>query len=342
MTDFLSALHAQIFDETRLPVAIAALLAACLVGIVTGPLQNNANPFYWRVVDFLFGRAGDKMNKPGRPPGDLAFRGFFLVAALMAVSFLAGRGAGYAAQIWPAYQLVEMACLLPLLAGGALWRSLLRVKQALGSDHNIKGAFRTIALTSRSDLLQNDDHTITRTGMGLAVRLFDKGMVAPVFWYLIGGLPAAYLYAGLAAFAWRFGQDGHGRGFAAIGLALEKLMGFVPTGLAGALVTLAALFTPTAQMSRALGALKQSAPYEEGGWPLAAAAHAMAVTLGGASRDLAGTAIHCAWVGPQGATAQLGAAHIHRALYLAVFAHFLWLAALLGATVVSGNLLLTS
>lgn len=337
MIELFNDLHTHIFDESRLPVAAAALVLTGVIGLVSGPLGHFAGPFYWRVIDTLFGKAGGKMNKPNRTFGDLALRGFILCAFVMAFSYLIGRSALYASAMWPDYRALECLFLLPLLAGGALWHSLFRVKQALESDHNIKGAFRTVAMTSRSDLLQNDDYTITRIGMGLAVRLFDKGMVAPLFWFLIGGLPAAYLYAGLAAFGWRFGKDGHGRGFAAIALALEKLMGFVPGLLSGLIVTLASLFTPTAQMSRALGGLK-AVPYFEGGWPLSAAAYGMNVTLGGATRDLDGTAIHRQWTGPKGSSAQLGASHIHRALYLAVLAHFIWLAALIGAIVVSGNL----
>lgn len=340
MIEFFQILHSYIFDQARLPVGAAALVIVAIGGLLSGALGSFAGPFYWRVIDFLFGTMGGKMDKPGRTVGDLAMRGFILCAFVMAFSFLIGRAAHYASVMWPDYRILETILLVPLLAGGALWRALFHVKQALDSDHPIKGAFRTIAVTSRSDLLQNDDFTITRIGMGLAVRLFDKGMVAPVFWFLIGGLPAAYLYAGLAAYAWRFGKDGHGRGFANIGLALEKLMGFVPSLLSGIIVTLAALFTPTAQMSRALGGVKM-APYDEGGWPVSAAAYGMNVTLGGATRDLDGAAIHRAWVGPKGASAQLGAAHIHRALYLGVMSSLLWLATLIGAIVVSGNMVLT-
>lgn len=340
MLELFHDFHNQIFDENRLPVAIAALLAVTIVGIFTGPLAHSAVPLFWRVVEALFGPAGAKMDKPGRAAQDLVMRGFLLSIVVMAVSFLIGRVMFYGSHIWPDYRLLEMLLLIPLLSGGALWRSLIRVRKALESDHNIKGAFRTIALTSRTDLLQNDDYTITRTGMGLAVRLFDKGAVAPVFWYLIGGLPIAYLYAGLAAFVWRFGRDGHSTGFANIALGLEKLMGLVPSLLAGFLVACAALFTPTAMMTRSLKGVK-AAPYGEGGWPVAAAAYGMNVTLGGATRDLDGVAIHREWVGPQGSSAQLGAAQINRTLYLAVFAHVLWFAVLIGAIVVSGNKLLT-
>lgn len=340
MIDVFTGLYEQIFHEDRLPVAAAALVMVSVFGGVTGPLGHYAGPYYWRLIDALFGKFGHKLDKPGRTVGDLALRGFLLCALIMFLSFLTGRLTHYGWQLWPDYRLIELAFLLPLLAGGALWHSLRRVKMAIESDHNIKGAFRTIAMTSRTDLLQNDDFTITRIGMGLAVRLFDKGAVAPLFWFLLGGLPLAYLYAGLAAFVWRFGKDGHGSGFANLALGFEKLMGFIPGLISGFLVTIAALFTPTAQMTRALGGVR-AAPYDEGGWPVSAAAYGMDVTLGGATRDLDGTPIHRAWVGPKGASAQLSAPHINRALYLAVLAHILLLAGLLGAVVISGNLLLT-
>ena len=63
---------------------------------------------------------------------------------------------------------------------------------------------------------------LPRVGMGLALKSFDKGVVAPIIWFLIAGLPGAYLYAGLATLSWRFGKEGHSAGFGDAMLALEN------------------------------------------------------------------------------------------------------------------------
>lgn len=74
----------------------------------------------------------------------------------------------------------------------------------------------------------------------------------------------------LAALGWRFGKDGFSKGFGAVPLALEKLMGYVPSLFAATLMTLATIITPTAAIHKGVAAWfghKNRAPYEQGGYP---------------------------------------------------------------------------
>lgn len=339
--EHLQEIHGHIFDVERIPLAIAAMVLVSLAGLVTGPLGGSAVPLFWRIVDILFGGVGGRLDRSERPPQDLLFRGFIITVTGMALSYLAGRMAAQLSWYYPDWHIAEVLALSLTLSAGAVWAALLRLHKAVSSDAPAKGAFYAISRSTRTNLAASDEFTITRTGIGLGVRAFDKAVVAPLLWYLIAGLPGAYLYAGLAALAWRFGRDGQTRGFGQTALALEKLMGFVPTGLAGLLLVLAGVFTPTGRTTRALAALKTGrgrADYAEGGLPLSAAAFALDVSLGGAAQDLDGVALRRGWTGPEGATAQIGAMHLFRGLYLVIVAHILLLAALFGAIVVSGHL----
>jgi adenosylcobinamide-phosphate synthase len=227
------------------------------------------------------------------------------------------------------------------MSAGAGWYALIRLYKALNSKGLVKGAFYTLAATTRSNLSAADEFTITRVGIGMGAKLLDKGIVGPVLWYLIGGLPAAYLYATLAALAWRFGKEGFTKGFGSPSLALERLMGFVPNVFSGILLGFGGLLTPTAGMTRSLLSLlpakKGHATYEEGGSPVTAMGYALKVSLGGATQDQDGSAIQRGWAGPEGATAKLDAKHLHRALYILVMAHLVFLAGLLGAVVLHGH-----
>ncbi|MBN8521483.1 MAG: cobalamin biosynthesis protein [Alphaproteobacteria bacterium] len=321
---------------------MALVIVSCL-GMWLGAFKGRAIPLYWTVIDLVFGSIGQKMDRAGRPAGDLIFRGFFLTVLVMAISFLLARGVN--ALVIPGFYplLFDIVMLSLVLASGSVWKVNMKLHRALATDQTVPGAFYAIAVSSRTDLTQGDEFAITRTGMALLARSFDKGVVSPILWYLIGGLPAAFIYAGLAGLAWRFGRDGFTGGFGRMALELEKLMGMVPNLLAGLLMAMAGLFTPTGRMSSGLAGFlmaKAKSPYFQGGSPVTAMAYALNVTLGGAGVDQEGRALRRDWTGPERATAQLTAGHLHRAVYITLLAHILFILSLLGAMIVSGHHLL--
>lgn len=336
-----SQIHEHIFDPARLPVAAVAIVFVAFMGALGTAIGGNANPYFWRVIDLIFGPMGTKLDKVERNPSDLLTRGTIITLLALVASFLIGWGFQNLSVHYPAYLLIDIVALSLALTAGTVWQALIRLHKALGSKDLVKGAFYTIAKTTRSNLAGSDEFTITRVGIGMGARAFDKGVVSPVLWYLIGGLPAAFLYAGLSAFAWRFGKEGFTKGFGACALALEKLMGFVPNVLAGIYIALAGLITPTAGMTRAVFSLvpfhKGASNYEEGGAPVTAMAYALHVSLGGPTQDLEGSVIKRGWVGPEKATAQLSAGHLNRALYILVIAHLLLVVSLMAATVMGGH-----
>ena len=339
MPELLQNFHDQIFEPERLLIAMAAIALVTLLGMLRGAMGGNANPFFWHIMDIIFGRLGSRMDKPGRPKGDLIFRGFILCVFGLAFAFLVGRFVETLNGHYPTWSVVEIIGLSLLLSSGAVFAAVGRLYRALNEKKVTEGAYYTIARSTRTNLSKNDDYTITRVGMGLTLKSFDKAIVAPIVWYLIAGLSGAYLYAGLAALAWRFGREGHSSGFGQSMIALEELVGFVPNIFSGFLIALAGLLTPTAGMSRAfLGFMsrKGRASYAEGGYPVTTAAHALNVSLGGPTQDLDGHAIQRGWVGPDKATAQLNAKHLHRVVYISFMAHILFLAALSGAMVFAG------
>lgn len=334
LTNLIQNFHAQIFEPERLPMAMVALVIVTLVGMVRGALGGMATPFYWHLVDLIFGRFGERMDKKGRPKGDLIFRGFILSTIILCISFLMGRFTDILAVYYPTWSLIEIFSLCILLSSGAVFAALGQLYKALNEKKVAKGAYYTIARSTRTNLSTSDDYSITRVGMGLALKMFDKGVVAPIFWYLIAGFPGAFLYAGLAALSWRFGKDGYSSGFGEAMITLEKLMGFVPNLMSGVFIALAGLLTPTAGMSRAfLGffGTKGRATYAEGGFPMSTAAFSLNVSLGGPTQDLDGVTIKRGWIGPAKATAQLEAKHLHRVVYISFMAHILFLASLSGA-----------
>lgn len=341
LSAYFQELHAQIFDPNRLPVAACAILIVAVIGALTGPLGGNATPFFWRAIDLLFGPLGSRLDKTERKSGDLATRGLIITIMALVMGFLVGQFFQSLSRHYPNFLVVDIVALSIIMSAGAGWYALIRLYKALHSKDLIKGAFYTLAATTRTNLSTSDEFTITRVGIGMGARLLDKAIVGPVIWYLIAGLPAAYLYATMAALGWRFGKDGFTKGFGAPALAMERLLGFVPNVVAGLLISLGGLLTPTAGMTRSLMSLfpakKGHATYEQGGAPVTAMAYALKVSIGGATQDQDGSAIPRGWAGPEGATAKLDAKHLHRALYILVMAHLVFLLGLLAAVVLHGH-----
>ncbi len=339
ITSYFIALHGQLMDPDRIPLAITTIVVVMILGVITGPLAGNANPVLWLVFDKILGGFGDRLDRTHRLKKDLALRGFAVTAIALVVALFLGKFYERLAWKWPLIGFSEVLFLATLLTSGAVWYALLRLYFALEKKQPLQGAYYAISRSTRLNLNATDDFGITRAGMSFAARSFDKGLVAPVFWYLIGGLPLAVVYTTLAALAWRFGKDGFSKGFGIVPLALEKLLGFIPSILAAALLTAATIITPTAAIHKGVASWfghKNRAPYEQGGFPLSSMAWSLNVSLGGAGQDLSGSALHGVWVGPAGATARIDHGHLRRAIYINFAATILFMGVLCGAYLWSG------
>ena len=324
-------LHEYFMDVDRIPYAIAAILITMIAGVITGPFAGNANPFLWWIIDKLVGGLGDRLNRAQRPKADLMFRGFFITALALFIALVLGKGFEFIAKAYPLYFASEAVLLALVLSSGSVWFALLRLYFALEKKKVGTGAYYAIARSDRKNLSVGDDLSITRCAMGYAARIYDKGMIAPVLWYLIAGLPGAVIYSALAALTWRFGKDGFSKGFAAIPYALEKLMGIVPSLFSAGMLLAASMFAPTAKLHKGLASLtgmKNRASYEQGGLPLSVLAWSLNLSLGGAFQDISGSAIKGAWVGPEKATARNDHKHLRRALIINLMAQLLFVVVL--------------
>lgn len=330
----LNDLHTLIFDVDRLPVAAAALVLCLVIGLVTGPLSGRAVPLLWVIVSGTIGRIGSRLDKFQRAKSDLLFRGF--VIAALAVTVFATLGGFFEAQavFVTDYRILDIVFLSLCMTAGAPLYITLRLYTALERKKAPAGTYLAIARSTYRDLSSADDYAATRLALCFLVRSLEKGAVAPVLWYVIGGLPFVFAYACLAALNWQFGKNGFSKGFGLVPQALEKLMGFVPNLLTGLYLALGSVFTPAAGIMRSIGAFltrANKAPYEQGGVPLSVLAWALNLSLGGPERDLSGSRIKNAWVGPDKASAKVDHHHLKHGLYITIMAYLLLLVSLLGA-----------
>jgi adenosylcobinamide-phosphate synthase len=296
---------------------VALVLDAVLPG---GALLSDWVPHPRRFVRRLTLGLDRRLNREKR--GD---RARVLRGALMVLLFAAGaaglgwgveRLAGTMSYGWMA----ELAVLTFMLSQRGVYFRIRSANRGLRAEH--AGAARVaLASFTQDELSGRDLHALARAAIENLAVCFASWLVAPVFWYLLLGLPGAMVHATVNAMAAMIGRPGRRHG--AFGLAaarLDDLLSAVPAGLAGLIMAAAALFVPRANPARALGTLWRDGGKHasiNGGWPVGAMAGALDLALagpgGGAGDGKAG-----AWIGTGRARAD--ASDVARGLYLFVVA----------------------
>lgn len=319
----------------RLNVAIIALIFNALLGWVLGAIGGNANPLFWAVLNKFWGGFARKTYKTNRSVASLHFRGGIVLSLYIFSAAVLAALALILSWQFPVAGFTEPLLLTFVLCSGAVWGALLKLHKALkGKGKLAGGSYFDLAVSTRTNLNTTDDHGIIRTGIGYIATSFDKGIIAPLFWYLVAGLPAAFLYAGIMAARWAIAKEGFAKGIGHLSLGIEKFFGLVPQMISAIILALAAMLTPSAGVTRSLMGMYSGnggrAPYAEGGLPLTVLAWGLGVSIGGPIEDSDGSVLKRTWVGSAKSTARAEIHHLRMAIYLDIMAYILTVALLLG------------
>lgn len=307
-------------------VLCAAFALEFILGGLPGFSQVLSLP--QSVSSFLARRADRRLNRQKRSSRSRRMRGALVVTFLVPLAAVAGLyGAEFCRSLADGWiveaGLVAMCVGLqrPLINAGALRRALAR-----------KSMDRARAILGRAVVYETD--TIDEYGLArgsveiFAVRLCD-GLVGPVFWYVIGGLPGLFVYRVATALAdvLVHPTEKHAA-FGTMAGAIDRLMNFIPAPITALLIVIGTLFSPTARPLAAIrgmiGAAAAGQPPREG-WTLGAVAGALGLSLSGPRRH-DGAVSPGAWIGD--GRARANSTDIARAMWLYVIAGFLGLAPL--------------
>ena len=187
---------------------------------------------------------------------------------------------------WALYQLpVWLAavglglCLKPLLAWRMLRTEVLAVEAALGQSL-AAGRERLSWLVSRDVTTLTEAQVRESAIESLAENLSDS-VVAPLFWFVLAGLPGAALYrfANTADTMWGYRSVRGGRQWEWAGkwaARADDVLNWLPARLTGSLLALWAGWREL----RALPVQAGLTPSPNSGWPMAAMALALGIRLG--------------------------------------------------------------
>ncbi|HKS59010.1 MAG TPA: adenosylcobinamide-phosphate synthase CbiB [Steroidobacteraceae bacterium] len=260
--------------ELWLPAA--ALAVEACVGYPQALYARISHPVAWigKLIDALELR----WNNPAR--SDVVRRVLGIVTTLIVAG---GAGvAGYAIQAG-ARELPFGAVVIVLVAtAGLAQRSLyVHVRDVLLP---LLGDDLTAARAAVSQIVGRDTAELTTTGVAAAAieslaESFNDGIVAPVFWLAVGGLPGLFAYKALNTADSLIGhREPRWRMFGWAAARADDVANLIPARLAGLLIVIAG--------GGGLGVMwrdasKHASP--NAGWPEAAMAGALRVQLGGAA-----------------------------------------------------------
>ena len=303
--------------ERALDPLVLLLLALALDAILPGRdrlFRILPHPVAW--IGGLAGFLERKLNRNYRQPMDRAMRGAFVVVVAIAAALVLAWGVTWVGGQHPYGWLLEEAFLVTLLAQRSLYAHVRDVRRALETG-GLAGGRAAVAHIVGRDPEKLDAPGVARSAVESCAENFSDGVVAPVFWYVLFGLPGIVVYKTVNTLDSMIGhKTDRYRAFGFVAARLDDVLNLVPARLAALMIVIASLFVPTASPGRALKImLRDGAKHRSpnAGWPEAAAAGALGLALSG-PRFYSEGAANEPWLGD--GRAQLVPTDIGRMLYL--------------------------
>lgn len=297
---------------------------------VTLPIRfRRRMPFGW-----LWGvEAGEwldrKFNRDKRSQKARFFRGVVATVLMIFAGLLIGRGVHIYSH--GTYGWIFIFIFLAVTMHGSLAFVFL-AQSARVLKRGDKNLMRVLlGIFGRSPAEFSDIHGLGRQAVELGAWLLNRVLVGPAFWFLLAGAEGLAIYVAAAALDQAIGiTDDHHRFFGWTAAKLDDALNFFPARLTALLIAFAALFVSRASPRQALRvALDQARTYPalNAGWPLAAMAGAVGVTLAGPrSEGDSGIVPPCPWIGAENASAKVEILDVLRAKWIAGIVFFIALA----------------
>jgi adenosylcobinamide-phosphate synthase len=260
--------------DIALPVG--ALLIALYLDVRLGEPAHRIHPVVW-IGHFLNWAARQRVSP--RPLGQwLAGVGFWLLGASLVASIglLVSMALQHAP--WWLHGIGLALVLKPSFSWGMLKREVLAVEAAL-ADSLDKGRERVRYLCSR-DVSSLSEHQVRQTAIETLAENLNDSFVAPVFWFLMAGLPGVWVYrfANTADAMWGYFGSRNGRDWTWFGqwtARADDVLSWLPARITALLLWCVARNFSWLDLKREAS----KTPSPNSGWPMAAMALALHVQL---------------------------------------------------------------
>ncbi len=217
-----------------------------------------------------------RWNQPGR--SDLARRLLGVLTVLLVASAAAALGWLPSLLPWPAMAAFVVVLGSVGLAQRSLYDHVLAVLRPLEAG-DLPAARHAVGMIVGRDVQDLDAPGVAAAALESLAESFNDGVAAPLFWFVLGGLPGLFAYKAVNTADSLIGhREPRWRCFGWAAARTDDVMNLIPARLAGAAVALAGGGGWTTMLA---DAHKHASP--NAGWPEAAMAGALGVRLGGAT-----------------------------------------------------------
>ncbi len=250
--------------------------------------------------------------------GNLRFeRGLLFVLAIVALASTPGWIVERLCAALPGGWVLEAVLASTLIAFRGLYDRVRAVARAL--DLSLEEARAAVAHIVGRDPLRLDAPGVARAAAESLAENFSDGVVAPLFWFALLGLPGLCAYKAVNTLDSMIGhRNPRYEKFGKAAARLDDALNWIPARLAGLLLVAAARFLPEARARDAWRAIRRDAGNHRSpnaGWQEAALAGAMGFRLAG-PRDYPDGPVDDAWMGDGHAELDAAALRASLRLYL--------------------------
>ena len=297
---------------------VSVLLLALAIDAVIG----DPNWFYRRIphpiaiIGHMINKLDLLLNKPDLTNLARKLLGVFFIIICLFIAGFIGWAAQFVLKFIEINYYIEALLVSIFIAQNSLYRHVRNVANAFRSGGIITARIAVSHIVGR-DPSYLDEAGVCRASIESLSENFSDGVIAPIFWYLLAGIPGILMYKTLNTADSMVGHlNDKYTSFGWASARLDDIANFIPARLTALLICLTATFIPSARGFRALRVSLTDANQHRSvnaGWPEAAMAGALDIRLAG-PRVYAGVPVADPWMG--NGNPNLSANDIRRSLRL--------------------------
>lgn len=298
-------------------LALVAVAVEAAFGYPDALYRAIGHPVTW--IGRLIAWCEQAWNSSQRSYAQRRLFGVVTLLVLLAASLASGAGIAWlCGALLPGLAGTILCAVLAssLLAQRSLHDHVAAVATALEKE-GVVGGRAAVSMIVGRDTSELDEAAVSRAAIESLAENFSDGVVAPLFWMVLAGLPGALAYKAINTADSMIGHKSDR--YLAFGWASARLDDYVnlpASRLAALWLVLAASLRPGLSPAGAIAAVKRDARHHRSpnaGWPESAMAGALGIRLAG-PRVYGGVKVDDRWMGE--GRADLSAADIRAALRL--------------------------